>query len=218
VSATAIVSPAPSDRQILDCAVAVFAAKGYHGASIREIASRAGVSVAGIYHHFPSKQHLLARLMDDTMDALIARTQKATAEASECPVALLSAAVAAHVRYHVEYREHSFVGNSELRSLVSPARERVLRKRDRQRAIFEDAVRRGAAEGVFDVEFPADTVRAIVTMCTAVATWYRPRGPLTPEELADRYVTLALRLVGYRNPGGPRSAHAVPPTPIQEAS
>jgi AcrR family transcriptional regulator len=214
VSATAT----HSEHQILDGALTVFAAKGYHGASIREIAARAGVSVAGIYHHFPSKQHLLDRLMDDTMDALIDRTEAALADAGDCPVERLSAAVATHVRFHVEFQQRSFVGNSELRSLVSPARERVLRKRDRQSSFFESAVRSGAAEGVFDVAFPADTARAIVTMCTAVASWYRPAGRLTPEALVDRYVALALRLVDHRQLPVRTRTHTVLPRPTQETS
>jgi AcrR family transcriptional regulator len=190
-----------SDQQILDAALRCFADKGYHGSTIREIAERAGVSVAGLYHHFPSKRHLLERLMDDTMDALIAATERAVDEIED-PVALLRATVAAHVRFHIEFQQQSFVGNTELRSLVSPARERIVRKRDRQRALFDKAVARGLASGAFRTEYPAEATRAVVTMCTAVATWYRPDRPLSPDQLVDRYCELALRMVS--DPTTPR--------------
>lgn len=186
-----------SDRQILDAALEVFAEKGFHGSSIREVALRAGVSVAGLYHHFPAKRSLLERLIDETMDALIASTEEALAGVTDDPSAELRAAVSAHVRFHVHFQRQSFVGNTELRSLVSPARERVIRKRDRQRAFFDDIVGRGLKSGDFRSASPVEASRAIVTMCTAVATWYRPEGPLGPDELVERYCTLALLMVGH---------------------
>ena len=49
---------------ILDSALEVFAKRGYHAASIDDIAGAAGVSKALIYEHFPSKRHLHAALLE----------------------------------------------------------------------------------------------------------------------------------------------------------
>jgi AcrR family transcriptional regulator len=187
-----------SQRQILGAAVAAFAEKGFHGSTIRDIALRAGVSVPGLYHHFPSKARLLERIMDETMDALISATETAVANCDRQPADRLKAIVAAHVRFHIDFQRESFVGNTELRSLTSPGRERILRKRDRQRALFAAAVDEGLESGVFSVAYPVEATRAIVTMCTAVANWYRPNRPLKPEEIVRRYCALALLMVGYR--------------------
>jgi AcrR family transcriptional regulator len=187
-----------SQRQILVAAAEAFAEKGFHGSTIRDIAVRAQVSVPGLYHHFPSKGHLLERIMDDTMDALISTTEAALAVADDGPAERLQAIVAAHVRFHIDFQRDSFVGNTELRSLTSPGRERILRKRDRQRALFATAVSDGLEAGVFSVAYPVEATRAIVTMCTAVATWYRRNRPLTPEEIIKRYCALALLMVGCR--------------------
>jgi AcrR family transcriptional regulator len=184
-----------SEPQIVEAAVSTFAAKGFHGSTIREIAERAGVSVPGLYHHFASKQQLLERVMDDTMDALLDATRAAVAGIDDDPVSLLEAIVATHVRFHIEFQRQSFVGNTELRSLVSPARERVVRKRDRQRAYFETAIQQGLHAGVFRTAHPTEAARAIVTMCTAVATWYRPNRPLSPVQVVERYCDLALELL-----------------------
>ena len=193
------VAPELSIReQILDAALEAFAEKGYHGATIREIAARSGVSVAGLYHHFPSKQRLLEHLMADTMDRLIAVTEATVREAADNPRARLEAAVAAHVRFHIDYQRESFVGNTELRSLEDECRAEVVRKRDHQREIFRRAVLDGVRQGVFTVGLPEEAGRAIVTMCTAVATWYRAHGPLDAEEIVRRYRQLALLVVGYR--------------------
>ena len=43
----------------------------------------------------------------------------------------------------------------------------------------------------------AAVTRALLTMCTAVYSWYRKDGPSTQEEIADFYAELARRMVGY---------------------
>jgi AcrR family transcriptional regulator len=53
-----------SRARILSAAVAEFAASGYRGASLGSIARRAGLSQSGLLHHFPSKELLLAAVID----------------------------------------------------------------------------------------------------------------------------------------------------------
>jgi AcrR family transcriptional regulator len=192
-------SGAEAQQQILRAALRAFTRKGYYGATIREIADEAGVSVAGLYHHFGSKLELLEQIMDDTMDRLIVATVQSVAAAGQEPADQLEAAVAAHVRFHIEYQRESFVGNSEIRSLGTAARRRILDKRDRQRRVFDDAVEGGIRRGVFLVPYPAEASRGVVTMCTAVANWYRRNGALRPEEIVERYCSLALHIVGHRD-------------------
>ena len=50
-------------QEIVDAAVDVFAALGYHKASLRDVADRVGMSQAGLLHHFPSKEHLLQAVL-----------------------------------------------------------------------------------------------------------------------------------------------------------
>jgi AcrR family transcriptional regulator len=188
-------------RKILRAAVKTFTRMGYHGATVRAIAGEAGVSVPGLYHHFKSKRELLDSIMDDTMDRLIDATEAAVASAGDDPVDRLRAAVSTHVRFHIDFQRESFVGNTEIRSLTAPTRRRILAKRDRQRAIFDAAVEEGVKRGVFLVPYPVEAGRGVVTMCTAVANWYRAAGALGPDEIVERYCALALHVVGYRTDG-----------------
>ena len=57
-------------RQLLDAAMAVFVARGYHAAAMDEIAERAGVSKPVLYQHFPGKQDLYLALLDESSDKL----------------------------------------------------------------------------------------------------------------------------------------------------
>jgi AcrR family transcriptional regulator len=184
------------DRALL-AALECFVERGYHGTTIRQVATRTGVSVPGLYHYFPSKLALLERLIDDTMDDLIAITEAALKAADAEPVARFTAVVEAHIRFHCERPEESFVGNSELRSLSAPALRRTLAKRDRQQHMFDEQVEQGVAAGEFHVRDPGLASRGIVTMCTAVAGWYQRSGPLAPEQIVEAYRDLSLSMLGY---------------------
>jgi AcrR family transcriptional regulator len=50
-------------EQVVAAGLAVFSASGFHGGSVRDIARRAGLSQAGLLHHFPSKEHLLRAVL-----------------------------------------------------------------------------------------------------------------------------------------------------------
>ncbi|HSN37229.1 MAG TPA: helix-turn-helix domain-containing protein, partial [Arthrobacter sp.] len=60
--------------------MACFTENGYHGTTIRQVATRAGLSVPGLYHHFPSKQALLVALDAEAMKELWDRSTAALAD------------------------------------------------------------------------------------------------------------------------------------------
>jgi AcrR family transcriptional regulator len=182
---------------VLAAAVDAMAEHGYHGTSVRDIGERAGMSPAALYHHFPSKQKLLFTIMDRGIDELIRRSEEAYAAALNDPADKLRALVRVHVLRHTERQKESFLGNSELRSLEEPGRSTILAKRDHQMHLFYLAIRDGIERDRFRTPFPTEAARGIITMCTAVATWYRKAGPLSPEEIASRYAELALAMVGH---------------------
>jgi len=187
-----------NDEQILLAALECFVEKGYHGTSVRDIAKRAEISVPGLYHHFPSKIVLLEHLMEQTMDALIAQTEAALKRAGPDPVDRFTAVVTAHVRFHCEHPEESFVGNSELRSLAGDLRRTIMQRRDRQQGFFDQVVREGIEAGVFEPHDAHMPALALSSICTAVSTWYRRDGPLAPDDIVSIYRDLGLRMMGYR--------------------
>ena len=195
---------ASSSDQILRAALECFVEQGYAGTSVRDIAARAGISVAGLYHHHDSKRVLLERLMETTMDDLVLVLDAALEGAGPDPVDRFEAVIEAHVRFHCERPEESFVGNSELRSLEPEARQRVIGKRDEVQDFFAVVVDGGNDAGVFAVARPHATSRALASMCVAVSSWYRRDGELGAEEIVAIYRDLGLQLVGYR-PAGDRS-------------
>src|SRR5690242_19614951 len=72
--------PALDLDPVLMAAISVFVRTGYHGATMRTIATAAHMSVPGVYHHYPSKQHLLVAVLDVAMTELHWRIPAAGAE------------------------------------------------------------------------------------------------------------------------------------------
>lgn len=184
---------------IVESAVRNFTERGYHGTSMRDIATGAGVTVASIYHHFASKQVILHELMVGTMRDLLGATSRAVAEADPSATARLDAFVRAWTVFHTTRQPEALIGASELRSLEPEGRAEVVALRDRQEHLLRDVVLDGCATGEFGIEHPVEAARIILTSGAAVSSWYRGDGALTPDELGDRFATLARSLVNAAN-------------------
>ena len=181
---------------IVAAAIDNFQARGYHGTSIRDIARDADINPASIYHYFPSKQDILQRIMEEVMKDVIAQTNSAVIGAASTPGDQLAALMRAWVLFHTEKRAEALVVASELRSLDDTGHRIVVALRDQQEGMFRGIIDRGVAEGVFTTAYPREAARAVINMGYSIASWYRPDGDLSPEEMADRYAALALGTVG----------------------
>jgi len=185
---------------ILRKALTCFAEQGYDGTPIRTIAAAVGLSVPGLYHHYASKQELLAAVMEHAISDLLDRTRAAVAEAGDDPLRRFDAVVESLVLFHAYRRDEAFVAVSELRALEPAHRDRLIGLRDAQEALLYDAVAGCVARGDFPAASAREAGRAVITMCTAVANWYHLGGRIPPEQLAATYVTLARRTMGHRDP------------------
>lgn len=175
-------------------ALAAFVELGYHGASIRTVAQRARLSVSGVYHHWPTKQHLLVALLDLTMNDLIERARAARAE-GDGPVERFTLLVECLALYHTHRRELAFIGASEMRSIAEPDRTRIAAARADVQRMVDDEVAEGCRRGLMATPLPKQAARAVVTMCTALPQWWLPTGPSSPEKVAQQYVDFSLGVV-----------------------
>ncbi|SCC13965.1 transcriptional regulator, TetR family [Gordonia sp. v-85] len=184
---------------ILRAAVEEFLAVGYHGTTMRRISTRCGMSVPGIYNHYPSKQHILMDILDRTMNDLEWRAEAARTSEHDA-VGRFCALVENLALYHTHRRQLGFLGSSEVRALEPSNQRDVSRRRNRQQALVDEEVHSATALGLFRPAHPSDAARAVVTMCTALPTWWQPDGRLTPEQLATEYVDYALGIMRYPLP------------------
>ena len=183
---------------LLAAASTEFAAQGYDGTSIRDIAARAGVSLSALYHYYPGKQALLAAILHEGMDDYLARCQAALAAVGPAPQQRLAALVAATVRYRAERSVASLILINEARALPAEAKAFYRERQREATALFKAAVDDGIKSDIFHTPYPEDARRAVLAACNAVAQWYRPDGEVGLPVLIERYVHLAYALVGYR--------------------
>lgn len=179
---------------VLTAALSSILATGYHGSSVRDIAARCGLSVPGMYHYYPSKQAMLVALLDMTMADLLRRSRGARAEGRD-PVERFCRLVESLALYHTHRQELAFVGASEMRSLEPASRRRIAALRNEQQHLVDMEVEAAVAAGHFNTERPKEAARAVVTMCTALAQWFQPGGPIRPEQVAEHYVEFGLDLM-----------------------
>lgn len=182
----------------LAAALSCFVDHGYHGTTIRRIAERSNLSVPGLYHHYPSKQALLAGLVMTVMHELLDHTSRADEEAGDDPNERLDNVVECLLRFHMHRRNQAFIASTEIRSMEPEVRDAYIALRDRQQRMLDEIVTHGVAEGVFTTPYPLDASRAVATMCVAVSTWFRPDGELGPDEVVERYLTLARATVAAK--------------------
>jgi AcrR family transcriptional regulator len=128
--------------QILHAAEAVFAAKGYHGATTREIALAADVSEGTLYNYFASKRDLFTGLMIGRADALIESIAEVRADSVEGAMAQLLAGQFTRMRTHHQFR--LFLQEARLdpdlnRALVEDVLPRISREVKRLMATLMDA-------------------------------------------------------------------------------
>ncbi|MDP3968020.1 MAG: TetR/AcrR family transcriptional regulator [Nocardioides sp.] len=69
--------------QLLESALEVFVAQGYHAAAMDDIADRAGVSKPVLYQHFPGKLDLYLALLEQSCDTIIEATRAALASTAD---------------------------------------------------------------------------------------------------------------------------------------
>jgi AcrR family transcriptional regulator/DNA-binding XRE family transcriptional regulator len=185
---------APLD-DVLQAAAAAFLAIGYHGATMRDIASRAGLSVPGVYYHYESKHEMLLEIMDFTLTDLLWRARAALKEADGAPLEGFQLLVECLVRYHVVQRDLASLGLSESRALDEMSLPQVHAKQVEIHELLVEQISRGIDLGVFDQGDPAVTARAVVSMCSGLTLWYTEHGALTIDEVVRLYVGFATSIV-----------------------
>ena len=113
---------------ILGAACDVIARRGFHQASIREIARAAGLSLAGLYHYVGEKDELLFLVLDRTLDRLIETLEQNLAEAHS-PEARLRALIRTHLEFGIQHAPALKVINRDYELLAEPRRSEIAAKR-----------------------------------------------------------------------------------------
>jgi AcrR family transcriptional regulator len=170
-------------------AAKLFARDGYDQTTMQELASTMGLATGALYHYFGAKEQLLRAICDQLMEPLLERARALTATGG-APRGQLRALVRMWVAHVVEHRDHMLVFQQERHVIESGQSWRGVRasRKAFERLVAEllqDALSAGGQDNRL-------ALLALLGMVNHTAQWYRPRGPLSPEQIADGYVDLVL--------------------------
>ncbi len=177
------------EEQVLRAAATVFAARGFHQASVREIAREANLSLAGLYYYVPSKADLLYRIAANAFDVLIETLDKALARVTE-PRERVRAFIQNHLNFFLTHMDAMKVVARE-DEFLEDALHKIVAEKKRQYYHRCLEVLRGV-----DVKRPEEGLRlsalALFGMMNWIYTWYRPERDGEPQRLADQLIDLYL--------------------------
>lgn len=113
-------------EEILDAAAALFARRGFHGVSIDDIGSAAGISGPGLYRHFRGKTAVLAEMLLGISQRLLDGGSRRVLAAADAPAAL-DALLRGHIEFALSQPALITVHDRELGNVPEPARRRIRR-------------------------------------------------------------------------------------------
>jgi len=179
-------------KEIQAVVAPLFASKGYHSTSMREIAREVGMNQSSLYHYFRGKEEILFEIMNDAMDqALI--TLKQICATDLLPRDKLMNVLHFYTRYYAGDPERLNLLVNEQQSLA-PEHRRILVEKEREYVcIFKDLfgeLKRNRTTK----EIPRSVaIFAFLGMVHYTITWYRKDGPVDLEGLADIFCEIFTR-------------------------
>ncbi|KXK15264.1 MAG: transcriptional regulator, TetR family [Chloroflexi bacterium OLB14] len=177
---------------ILDTAAQVFRKKGFHGASMADIAEALGVQKPSLYHHVKSKQEILLALLDRALDMLIEHIEKISSQNIPADQKLKQM-IRGYLSALAENADLTAVLLFEHRSLDKKTHTRHVPHRDKFEALWRDVLMEGMKSKVFQIKDVNLTVRALMGVMNWTLTWYQPNGEKSIEQIADDYADFMLK-------------------------
>ncbi len=181
---------------VIDAAGRLFAERGYHGTSMRELGKELGLLGSSLYSHVESKQDLLVEVVEEgarLFEAAAEQTKAAPGIARDRLVAL----VAGHVSVVLDNVNVARTFLNEARMLDAEHRERIVQARDHYEGVFRSVLADGVGDGSFrsDIDPKTNSIY-ILSVLNALERWYDPDGPLDRDELIADLTTFLITGIG----------------------
>ena len=196
-------------EHILRTSARIFAAKGYHSTSMRDISRATGVSLAGLYHYCKSKDELLFLIQDHCFGCVQERLEQRIRKIND-PFEKLRTLIDNHLSFFAANMAEMKVLSHEAESLVGELNERVSTKKEKYARLARKILReiREQQRTKAQIDLTVATY-ALFGMMNWIYNWYDPRGKLSVKQLVDNITRLFLS--GFLSPEGAEFALANSP-------
>lgn len=170
-------------EDVVRAAGRLFADRGYHGTSMRDLGRELGLLGSSLYSHVASKQDLLVEVVEEGARLFESSAEKALA-AEGSAADRLDALISGHVDVVVDNIDVARTFLNEARVLDDEHRSRIIHARDHYEEAFRSVIREGKADDSFgrDVD-PKTSSIFILSILNAIERWYNPDGELDREAL-----------------------------------
>lgn len=176
----------------MEAAARLFAERGYHATTMQDLTETTGLTAGGLYHYIGSKEQLLIAICDALMEPLLSRADALALDELDAEAAL-RALVGAWVEHVAGHRLHMIVFLQERHVIErEPQWRHVAGSRKRFERLLEQTLQRVEDEGAATFADRRLTTFALLGMVNHLPQWYRPRGRLTVEQIADGFCDMAL--------------------------
>lgn len=191
-----MVSVRNTRSDVIDAAGRLFAERGYHGTSMRDLGKELGLLGSSLYSHVDSKQDLLVEVVEEG-----ARLFEASAEQAKATPGTardrLAALVAGHVGVVLDNVNVARTFLNEARMLDTEHRERIVQARDHYEGVFRSVLADGTREGSFRSDIDPKTASIyMLSVLNALERWYDPAGPLNRDDLTEELQTFVINGIG----------------------
>lgn len=190
-------------EDIVSAAAKVFRTKGYHAATVRDIAEEVGILKGSLYHHFASKEELLYLVVKDPIAQMYRAISEIAGTEASAPEKLRRA-ILAHLEAFDRHYPHLFVYLRERESVKRRFREMIGFSPKEYERCWQQILREGVEKGEFRPDLDIRVASyGLLGMLNWSYKWYDPQGRLSVREVAEAFTSLALAGVGA---GAPRAA------------
>jgi TetR/AcrR family transcriptional regulator, cholesterol catabolism regulator len=176
---------------ILRTAARIFAEKGYHSTTMRDISRETSVSLAGLYHYCRSKEELLFLIQDNCFGRVLERLLERLEETTE-PVEKLRLVIENHLSFFAANMAEMKVLSHEADSLAGEMHEHVSGKKQQYTQLVRrilSEVQQARASGGALIDLTVATY-ALFGMMNWIYNWYDPGGKLSVNELVENVTRL----------------------------
>lgn len=186
--------PGPRRRaeEVIEAAAAVFAERGYHGASTRDVADRLGMRQASLYYYFPSKEAALEQVCLRGVEGFVEHAE-AVAAGEGSAVEKLTAVIRQNLTAMGERPAFSRAFVRERRFLPAESRRRIGQVSRQYERVIEGIIAAGVQGGELraDVE-PRLATLAVLGMCNAAVDWHDREPGVTAAGIAAGFARIVL--------------------------
>ena len=194
---------ASADRRIdiLKSAAAAFRRRGYHGASVDEIASALEMTKGNLYYYFRNKEEILFACHEYSLDVLLGLLEDVQVEDS-APDVKLRQLVLAIVHLILDELQGTAL-TLDLQALSPPLLRKVVARRDVFDRGLRAIIQAGMDQGMFAPGDPKMVAFALMGAVNWITKWFDPAGTMTSDEIAAAFADY---LVGGLTRGGTPAA------------